>query len=70
MLEKEKTNFEKTIVVGIVTQNQNEEKLLAQGVNPYSGLNTRAYNLNFNPDGLRTSSDMQDLMNKYNVGTF
>jgi GTPase len=27
MLEKEKTNFEKTVVVGIITQNQNEEKL-------------------------------------------
>lgn len=27
MLEKEKTNFEKTIIVGIVTQLQNEEKL-------------------------------------------
>lgn len=28
MLEKEKTNFEKTVIVGIVTQNQNEEKLI------------------------------------------
>ena len=28
MLEKEKINFEKTILVGIVTQNQNEEKLV------------------------------------------
>lgn len=28
MLEKEKINFEKTVVVGIVTQNQNEEKLI------------------------------------------
>ena len=27
MLEKEKTSFEKTVVVGIVTQNQSEEKL-------------------------------------------
>ena len=27
MLEKEKTNFEKTIIVGVVTQNQTEEKL-------------------------------------------
>jgi GTP-binding protein HflX len=27
MLEKEKTNFEKTIIVGVVTQNQSEEKL-------------------------------------------
>ncbi|MFM2229317.1 MAG: GTPase HflX [Bacteroidota bacterium] len=27
MLEKEKVNFEKTVIVGIVTQNQNEEKL-------------------------------------------
>ena len=27
MLEKEKTNFEKTVIVGIVTQNQSEEKL-------------------------------------------
>ena len=27
MLEKEKTNFERTVIVGIVTQNQNEEKL-------------------------------------------
>jgi GTPase len=27
MLEKEKTNFEKTVVIGIITQNQNEEKL-------------------------------------------
>ncbi len=27
MLEKEKTSFEKTVVIGIVTQNQNEEKL-------------------------------------------
>ena len=28
MLEKEKINFEKTIIVGIVTQNQSEEKLV------------------------------------------
>jgi GTP-binding protein HflX len=28
MLEKEKINFEKTIIVGIVTQNQSEEKLI------------------------------------------
>lgn len=28
MLEKEKTNFEKTVIVGIVTQNQSEEKLV------------------------------------------
>ncbi len=28
MLEKEKRNFEKTIIVGVVTQNQSEEKLL------------------------------------------
>lgn len=28
MLEKEKLDFEKTIIVGIVTQNQNEEKLI------------------------------------------
>jgi CRP-like cAMP-binding protein len=28
MLEKEKINFEKTVIVGIVTQNQNEEKLV------------------------------------------
>ncbi|WP_298397372.1 GTPase HflX [Flavobacterium sp.] len=28
MLEKEKVDFEKTIIVGIVTQNQNEEKLI------------------------------------------
>ena len=28
MIEKEKINFEKTIIVGIVTQNQSEEKLL------------------------------------------
>lgn len=28
MLEKEKINFEKTVVVGIITQNQNEEKLI------------------------------------------
>ncbi len=28
MLEKEKINFEKTIIVGIVTQNQGEEKLI------------------------------------------
>ncbi len=28
MLEKEKTNFEKTVIVGIVTQNQSEEKLI------------------------------------------
>ena len=27
MLEKEKTNFEKTVIVGVVTQNQSEEKL-------------------------------------------
>ncbi len=27
MLEIEKTNFEKTVIVGIITQNQNEEKL-------------------------------------------
>ena len=27
MLEKEKSNFEKTIIVGVVTQNQSEEKL-------------------------------------------
>jgi GTPase len=27
MLEKEKTSFEKTVIIGIVTQNQNEEKL-------------------------------------------
>ena len=27
MLEKEKINFEKTVIVGIVTQNQSEEKL-------------------------------------------
>ena len=27
MLEKEKINFEKTAIVGIVTQNQSEEKL-------------------------------------------
>ena len=28
MLEKEKTNFEKTVIVGVVTQNQSEEKLV------------------------------------------
>ncbi len=28
MLEKEKINFEKTVIVGIVTQNQSEEKLI------------------------------------------
>lgn len=28
MLEKEKTNFERTIIVGVVTQNQSEEKLV------------------------------------------
>ena len=28
MLEKEKIDFEKTVIVGIVTQNQNEEKLV------------------------------------------
>lgn len=28
MLEKEKSNFEKTVVVGVVTQNQSEEKLV------------------------------------------
>ena len=28
MLEKEKTNFEKTIIVGVITQNQSEEKLI------------------------------------------
>ena len=28
MLEKEKINFEKTAIVGIVTQNQSEEKLV------------------------------------------
>ena len=27
MLEKETINFEKTVIVGIVTQNQSEEKL-------------------------------------------
>ena len=27
MLEKENINFEKTVVVGIITQNQSEEKL-------------------------------------------
>ena len=27
MLEKEVINFERTVIVGIVTQNQNEEKL-------------------------------------------
>ena len=27
MLEKERTNFEKTVLVGVVTQSQNEEKL-------------------------------------------
>lgn len=28
MLEIEKTNFEKTVLVGIITQNQPEEKLI------------------------------------------
>ena len=28
MLEIEKHNFEKTVIVGIVTQNQNEDKLI------------------------------------------
>ena len=28
MIEKEKINFEKTIIIGIVTQNQSEEKLV------------------------------------------
>ena len=27
MLEKENINFEKTVIVGIITQNQSEEKL-------------------------------------------